>query len=76
MREYNRIHQIIHGLIRDEGDAERGCTFFSIAGSYLLNKHYGIKLGSLASGSSSDHRQMIVHGGATPKRVGSMSSGG
>ena len=45
MREYNRIHQIIHGLIRDEGDAERGCTFFSIVGSYLLNKHYGIKLG-------------------------------
>lgn len=50
MAEYNRIHQIVHGVIKNEGDVERGCTFFAIVGSYLLNKHYGIKATAVAGG--------------------------
>ncbi|WP_324261628.1 DUF2026 family protein [Altererythrobacter sp. H2] len=50
MPEYNRVHQIIHGVIKDEGNVERGCTFFSIVGSYLLNKHYGIAATAVAGG--------------------------
>lgn len=50
MPEYNRIHQIIHGLIKEEGHVERGCTFFSIVGSYFLNKHYGIAATAVAGG--------------------------
>jgi hypothetical protein len=50
MAEYNRIHQVIHGVIKDEGDVGRGCTFFSIVGSYLLNKHFGIASAAVAGG--------------------------
>lgn len=50
MSEYNRIHQIIHGVIKDEGHVERGCAFFAIVGSYLLNKHYGIAAQAVAGG--------------------------
>ena len=40
--EYNRIHQVVHGVVKDEGDAGRACTFFAMIGSLILNKHYGI----------------------------------
>jgi hypothetical protein len=50
LADYNRIHQILHGVIKDEGNVERGCTFFSIVGSYLLNKHFGIKARAVAGG--------------------------
>lgn len=42
LAEYNRIHQVIHGVLKEEGRVEKGCTFFAIFGSLVLNKHYGI----------------------------------
>ena len=50
LAEYNRVHQIIHGTLKEEGTVERGCTFFSIVGSYLLNKHFGIPARAVAGG--------------------------
>ncbi len=50
MTEYNRVHQIIHGVVRAEGTAEKACTFFSIVGSYLLNKHFGVAARTVAGG--------------------------
>jgi Protein of unknown function (DUF2026) len=50
MAEYNRIHQIVHGAIKGEGHVERGCTFFALVGSYLLNKHYDINASAVAGG--------------------------
>jgi hypothetical protein len=40
--EYNRIHQLAHGVLRDVANVERACMFFAIFGSWLLNKHYKI----------------------------------
>jgi hypothetical protein len=40
--EYNRIHQVVHGTIREEANVERSCTFFAVVGSLILNKHYRI----------------------------------
>jgi hypothetical protein len=48
--EYNRVHQIIHGTIKEEGNVGRACTFFSIVGSYLLNKKFGIPARAVAGG--------------------------
>jgi len=50
MAEYNRIHQIAHGVIKEEGSVERACIFFAIVGSFLLNKHYGIDARAVAGG--------------------------
>ena len=50
MADYNRVHQIVHGVIKDEGTVERGCTFFAIVGSYLLNKHFGIAATAIGGG--------------------------
>lgn len=65
MGEYNRIHQIVHGVIKDVGDVERGCTFFAIVGSYLLNKHYQIRARAVAGGFAlcvADGRKCICYG--------------
>ncbi|MDQ4087328.1 MAG: DUF2026 domain-containing protein [Pseudomonadota bacterium] len=48
--EYNRVHQVIHGTIKEEGTVEHACTFFSIVGSYLLNKQFGIPARAVAGG--------------------------
>lgn len=50
MAEYNRVHQVIHGVLKDEGTVEKGCTFFAIVGSYLLNKHFDIAARPVAGG--------------------------
>tara|TARA_R110002124_G_scaffold149702_2_gene315845 strand:- start:416 stop:1021 length:606 start_codon:yes stop_codon:yes gene_type:complete len=42
MSEYNRIYQVVHGVIKEDGNPERGCTLFAIIGSLILNKHFGI----------------------------------
>ncbi len=50
LSEYNRVHQVIHGVVRAEGTAEKACTFFSIVGTYLLKKHFGMKARAVAGG--------------------------
>ena len=43
LSDYQRIFQVAHGIIREvEKDTSKSCLFFSIAGAYLLNTHYGI----------------------------------
>lgn len=42
LSDYNRIHRVGHGAIRELSDAEKSCIFFSIFGSFILNKHYKI----------------------------------
>jgi hypothetical protein len=65
LSEYNRIHQLIHGVIRGEGCVERGCTFFSIVGSYLLNKHFRIPATAVAGGFAlcvEEEKKCIIFG--------------
>lgn len=50
--DYNRIHQVAHGVLKDIGTPEKGCTFFAIFGSYILNQHYGIDARPVAGGFS------------------------
>lgn len=42
LSEYNRIHQVAHGVLADIANAERACTFFAAFGAFVLNKHYNI----------------------------------
>lgn len=42
LSDYKRIYRIGHGAIRALSDAEKSCIFFSIFGSFILNKHYKI----------------------------------
>lgn len=50
MAEFNRIHQVIHGAIRAEGNPGQACTFFACIGALILNKHYGMKARAVAGG--------------------------
>jgi hypothetical protein len=50
MSEFNRIHQVIHGTIKDEGNPRKACTLFACIGALILNKHYGIKASAVAGG--------------------------
>lgn len=50
--DFNRIHQVAHGVIKDIGTAERACTFFSIFGAYILSQKYGIDARPVAGGFS------------------------
>ncbi len=40
--EFNRIHQLIHGAIRAEGDPGRACTLFACIGALILNGLWGL----------------------------------
>jgi len=42
LADYNRIHQVAHGVLRDVANVERACIFFASFGAYILNKHYRI----------------------------------
>ena len=50
MAEFNRIHQVIHGTIRDEGSPGKACTLFACIGALILTKHYKIKARAVAGG--------------------------
>ncbi|MEG3174553.1 DUF2026 family protein [Sphingomonas sp. ZB1N12] len=50
MSEFNRIHQVIHGTIKAEGNPGKACTLFACIGALILNKHYGIKASAVAGG--------------------------
>ncbi len=50
MAEFNRIHQVIHGTIKDEGNPGGACTLFACIGALILNKHYNIKARAVAGG--------------------------
>lgn len=50
MPEFNRIHQVIHGTIKDEGNPGKACTLFSCIGALILNKHYKIPARAVAGG--------------------------
>ncbi|MGN6357449.1 MAG: DUF2026 family protein [Novosphingobium sp.] len=63
--EYNRIHQVAHGVIKEVGFVEKACTFFAIFGSYVLNKHYGIASRPVAGGFSlcvADGPRCLIYG--------------
>lgn len=50
LSEFNRLHQVIHGAIRAEGNPGRACTLFACIGALILNKHYGMKARAVAGG--------------------------
>ena len=50
MHAFNRIHQVIHGTIKDEGNPEKACTMFACIGALILNKHYKIPAQAVAGG--------------------------
>ncbi|MEL7738170.1 DUF2026 family protein [Citromicrobium bathyomarinum] len=50
MADFNRIHQVIHGTIKDEGNPGKACTFFACVGALILNKHYKISARPVAGG--------------------------
>ncbi|WP_171899181.1 DUF2026 family protein [Sphingobium sp. RAC03] len=50
--DFNRIHQVAHGVIKDFGTVEKACTFFSIFGAYVLSQKYGIEARPIAGGFS------------------------
>jgi hypothetical protein len=50
MSEFNRIHQVIHGTIKDEGNPGKGCTLFACIGALILSKHYKIPARAVAGG--------------------------
>ncbi|CAM3054400.1 DUF2026 domain-containing protein [Arthrobacter sp. TPD3018] len=50
LSEFNRIHQVIHGTIKDEGNPGKACTLFACIGALILNKHYKIPARAVAGG--------------------------
>ena len=50
MPAFNRIHQIIHGTIKEEGNPAKACTLFACIGALILNKHYKIPARAVAGG--------------------------
>jgi hypothetical protein len=50
LSEFNRIHQVIHGTIKQEGNPGKGCTFFACVGALILNQHFNIKARAVAGG--------------------------
>lgn len=50
LTDYNRIHQVSHGVAKAFGGAEKGCVFFAICGAYILEKHYRIPARPIAGG--------------------------
>lgn len=50
MADFNRIHQVIHGSIMEEGNPGKACTLFACIGALLLNKHYKIPARAIAGG--------------------------
>lgn len=50
LSDYNRIHQVIHGVANAFGGAAKGCIFFAACGAYLLEKHYKIAARPVAGG--------------------------
>lgn len=43
LREYERIFQLIHGVIIAEGgDPTRSCLYFAVMGATVLQQHYGV----------------------------------
>ena len=50
LSEFNRIHQVIHGTIKDEGNPGKACTLFACIGALILNKHFKIPARAVAGG--------------------------
>lgn len=50
MSEYNRIHQVAHGVLKDVGRVEKACKFFACFGAMVLSKHYKIPARAVAGG--------------------------
>jgi hypothetical protein len=50
MSDFNRIHQVIHGTINDEGNPGKACTLFACIGALILKKHYKIPAQAVAGG--------------------------
>lgn len=42
LADYNRIHQVAHGVLSDIANVERACVFFACFGAMMLSKHYKI----------------------------------
>ncbi len=50
LSDYNRIHQVVHGVANAFGGAAKGCIFFATCGAYMLEKHYKIAARPVAGG--------------------------
>ncbi len=48
LSEYNRIHQVVRGVIEGLGTAERSCIFFAVFGAYILETRYKIPATAVA----------------------------
>lgn len=63
--QYNRIHQVAHGVLEQVATVERACVFFACFGSYLLNKHYRIPATAVAGAFAlcvNDRQQGVFFG--------------
>lgn len=50
MSEYNRIHQVAHGVLKSVGRPEKNCKFFACFGAIVLSQHYKIPATAVAGG--------------------------
>ncbi len=50
LSEYNRIYQVVHGVLNDIGYPEKACIFFACFGAMMLNKHFKIRARAVAGG--------------------------
>lgn len=78
LSEYNRIHQVAHGVIRDVGRAEKACKFFACFGAMVLNKHYKIPARAVAGGFAlciDDKPEVAFFGHAENGRITSSHEG-
>ena len=48
LSDYNRVHQVAHGVSRAFGGSEKGCIFFACVGALILTKQYRIKCSAVA----------------------------
>ena len=78
MSEYNRIHQVAHGVLKDIGRAEKACKFFACFGAMVLNKHYKIPASAVAGGFAlciDAKPEVVFFGQAESGRISSSPDG-
>lgn len=78
LSEYNRIHQVAHGVLRDVGRPEKACKFFACFGAMVLTKHYKIPARAVAGGFAlciNDTPEVAFFGQIDHGRISTSSEG-
>jgi hypothetical protein len=52
LSDFNRIHQVAHGVLKEIGDIKIACVWFNVFGAYILEHKYGITARPVAGGFS------------------------